>query len=65
MAKAKHIYLGDGAYATLDKDAFHPLILTTGDHRVGFAENIIYLEAGVLTNLVKALEEEFPHEKNS
>lgn len=56
----KSVYLGDGLYATIDKDAFHPLILTTGSHKESEADNVVYLEALVLISLVEAIEQEFP-----
>jgi hypothetical protein len=59
MAK-KQVYLGDGLYATIEKDAFHPLILTTGHHEVHMADNVVYLEAPVLISLITAIEEEYP-----
>lgn len=57
---ARQVYLGDGAYATVDKDAFHPLILTTGHHDPEQAENVIYMEPSVMIALVDVIEREFP-----
>lgn len=42
------VHIGDGVYA---HDDGHHLVLTTGDHRPGFAANVILLDDAVRARL--------------
>ena len=46
-------YLGDGVYIQADEGG---LILTTGTHILAHADNVIYMEPGVLIALQQYLE---------
>ena len=41
-------HLGDGVYAT---DTGHSLVLTTGDHREGWANNVVHIDPHTLAAL--------------
>jgi hypothetical protein len=55
------VYLGDGVYASFNDSG--QVVLTTGHHDPGRADNTIYLELGVLTSFeewLKRLRAELP-----
>lgn len=53
----KHVYLGDGVYATPNPDDMHGCILTTGSHRLEDAHHMIFLEPQTIEALKKYFEE--------
>ena len=53
----KQKYLGDGVYISYDPKAFHPLIITTGNHDPEYAIMTIWFEDFVLEELIKFLEQ--------
>lgn len=46
MSKPEPQYLGDGVYAQLDDQ--QRIVLTTGDHRPGLADNTIFMEPEIV-----------------